>query len=371
MNLVEQIKRVYSQDSTGEFNFKENSNGHSLESLFNSLSHTDIENVMELDFSKKKGKIIELLRYIPAELLLKEFGEEMVCWKYLNASEISSDHYKLERMVIDSPRHEELLDTFLGLKRFTENRTDYFLREMGSFLKGKEGVAMTKAISIANTFDCLEKCTFTQKTYFLIEGLLYHQIVPQIDLKQLLNNHSYPKMSKMKNKLDNYSLESLFAEIGFEGSDQKWIDVESRNRGMVFQIYLDAPLGIILKYNEEPQAVVAFSPINRDVLQIYQLQGVVPKKFDDEGNVLIRGSSRGLSSYDWQVLLIDVVVDLAKRYNFKRIAIQSGYNNSWSKHNENGDLPHLPLELALQKYDAVAARLGFTQREDKNWYKAI
>ena len=32
---------------------------------------------------------------------------------------------------------------------------------------------------------------------------------------------------------------------------------------------------------------------------------------------------------------------------------------------------HLPLDVALVKYDKVAERFGFEQRRDKNWYKTL
>ncbi len=369
MDFVERIKLFYSHNARCKFNFEERLLHQDIEQKFKELYGSGINTIMQLDFYKDNKKMIELLRCVPPELLLHEFGEEIITWMFINNPEISPHYFQIERMVKDSSRSDELIDRFIHFKRIADGGKEEYLQQMFSFVQGKDAKLMTKAVTIADKFPSQDKFTFIRKNYILLEKVLLQDSLQQIDLRQLLEKHHRQKDETHVLRVQDYSLETVCCQMGFEGYDPKWFE-KQKNSKMVFDIYLDAPLGILLKYKEEPQAVMTFSPIDVNTLKIYQLQGVVPKEFDEDREVIARGNSRGLSSWDWRAFFIDVVECAARRYKFETVVIQSGHNNDWTKDSE-GRPAHLLLDAALQKYDTVAERLGFVQQEDKNWYRNV
>ncbi len=134
-------------------------------------------------------------------------------------------------------------------------------------------------------------------------------------------------------------------------------------------IPMDMPFGVALVYKDEPCAVTTFFPRGKQIM-IHQVQGIVPHTSKDRKRE-ISGNTHGLSQINWRNCLISAVEQVGLRYGFESVSIQSGHNNKWIKPYSRDEKIHLPLELALQKYDAVAERLGFSQGEDNDWYRKV
>lgn len=179
---------------------------------------------------------------------------------------------------------------------------------------------------------------------------------------------------------DAYSVIPLRTPRGeIIGSAKSWKHLPGRNDSERVTISLDAMMGITLLYKNIPQAVCSFFPTNTKTLMIYQLQGIRYEKTDPEGRFaqggakrLLGRGARGLFRLDWQAFLVAYTTAIARYNEFSCIGIRSGqFHPMTRKCYDNTKEVHLPLEKALDLYDGIAARLGFLQEKNKNWYKDI
>ncbi|MFH1174839.1 MAG: hypothetical protein V1725_06915 [archaeon] len=200
-----------------------------------------------------------------------------------------------------------------------------------------------------------------------------------LDLEMDLTNHldvpplqeyALPGITLSPARLTQYGFIPMFARSYKKGDllEEEW--GEKRMGEKLFMIYLDTPCALALTYKDIPQALVGFIPSDERTLLIDQLQGVIPY-FKNEQGKYSKGSSRGLAPLDWTRLLVEKAEAIARSHDFSTLAIQSGENNQWARRPKGDGTSNLPYEKALERYDDLAARLHFTQREDENWYKAI
>lgn len=194
-----------------------------------------------------------------------------------------------------------------------------------------------------------------------------------VDLEKLVQENSFSFLSPHQRQ--RYALEPLNTmSTGIEGYEENWHREHiPRPNGhkAIFDVYLDIPVAIGLFYDALPQALAGFLATDPETLLIYQFQGVRPEIVDKHNCSIGYGSSWGLEPLDWKKLLVECAASLAQSVGFRRLAIRSGHHNGWTKKVNPDGTPKFPLQRALAIYDGTAERLGFTQGEDKNWYRPI
>lgn len=188
-------------------------------------------------------------------------------------------------------------------------------------------------------------------------------------LKEQIRLCSKPGFS-MQERENQYLLSAMNTEKHYPVSNEvEWGRMADGGGNKRFSVYLDAPVGIGLMHKGLPAAAAGLLS-SASTLMIYQLQGIQPHIVDENGKEIGRASSRGLMPIDWQRILVNCAGFVASELGLEEICLRSGYNNKWTKKYEGDGKIHLKLEDALAAYDRVAERLGFEQRDDKNWYKA-
>lgn len=114
------------------------------------------------------------------------------------------------------------------------------------------------------------------------------------------------------------------------------------------KIYWDAPCGIVLLHIKDGKtreiACVGFK-LNANSVRIVQLQGV-------------REEAEALRGIRWEQMLIQLVVEYAKHFNFKKVCIVSAKQNQYYEGygNKNNIEHHARL---IMRYDVTARRCGF------------
>ncbi len=101
-------------------------------------------------------------------------------------------------------------------------------------------------------------------------------------------------------------------------------------------------------------------------MMIYQLQGVKPEI--KMGWREWRPTHGGgiLGRFDWRQFMIGCAEQIGRDLGYSEIGIQGARNNKW-----NLGVGSAFGKRAVAIYDATAERLGYVQKEDGNWYKAI
>ncbi len=282
----------------------------------------------------KHGSLLSIvLANLPPEEVFYELGKYVFLWTFL-------------RYPYDNQTSEELHKT---VGRIT-NRNPQILEN--ARLSAKQLLDREDAATVLVIDDMIEKL---------------QAYVDSVDLLGLLVNCAKENVTLSYGRISDYQLLPAFTKNGLIGYERTF--GRSITNGGSFDLYLDAPAGIILMYRGQPNAVVGFVPSDPQTLMIYQLQGIQLHKVDEGSGVTGKKSSRGLAPIYWQRLLVECSAYIARELDLERIGILGGYNNMWT-HPYRG-VVHLPLDVALTKYDDVAERLGFRQKSDRNWYKRI
>ncbi|NMC61700.1 MAG: hypothetical protein GYA55_00885 [SAR324 cluster bacterium] len=145
-----------------------------------------------------------------------------------------------------------------------------------------------------------------------------------------------------------------------------------------FSIFLEAPCGFLLLYKQEPQAVIGFYASSPTELFIPQIQGIrgwiYPKDSPDKLSGIEpigRSHARGLATVKGKELLIKMLEQQARAWGFKRVVIQRGRDNMWTRENEFASFPHLTIEEAESLYDHLALGLGYKRTSDHNLAKDL
>lgn len=209
------------------------------------------------------------------------------------------------------------------------------------------------------------------RTYDLADGI--DAAVKSLDLPALLQEACTLETKLSASRVSLYSMSALRLEYegGGKGYAQgfEWPNVGSPTRA--FSIYMDAPSSVCLFYKGEPNAVASFLPAKHNTLMINQIQGVRPLQREGNMGYVHKGGSRGLAVLDFPKFLVNCSIQIAKTLAFDTVAIRSGQHNTWVVIPENDMKVRFSLEHALDFYDGTARRLGFEQRNDKNWYKRL
>lgn len=147
--------------------------------------------------------------------------------------------------------------------------------------------------------------------------------------------------------------------------------------GEHYSIWLDAPSGFALTYKDRPICVAAVTMNSPTELMIRQLQGVRAHRVDPTksswSKEYIIGSkpARGIGRLDWQAVLRDVSIELAKSMDATHLGVQAGERNRWRKPLRSNEKAHLSHEAAVRAYDHPATRWAFYRGTDGNWHKRV
>ena len=126
-------------------------------------------------------------------------------------------------------------------------------------------------------------------------------------------------------------------------------------RGGFYEIYWDSPVGIILTKNDMAVAGIGFKIkcglIKRKLVHINQIQGV-------------RGRQEFLPP-KWERFLVSLVVECAKKMDFKRVEILPSQENEWYTEERAATLKI--------RYDVTAQRLGFKPDKESSgvYFKSL
>jgi len=279
--------------------------------------------------STVRGDLAVALASLPPDAIVERFGEHALLWAWVSCPYIDGKNAMLKALV-ERGKDPDLLEKARRTRwvTFGDTRAGNVLRAYNMFRQ------------------------LDQQTVNL-------QDVLQISAKTVWSS----------GRFQDYGVEGVMPEGKNEtGYVEKFEGIYPGPQDKYFGIFLDAPFGFVLTYRREPNAVVAFNFANPDSLMINQLQGVHPHKLYCSMPIKA-GGSRGLAALDWEKALVEYVARWAVQEGFSELGIQSGANNKWTKP-DHGEV-HLPLECALARYDGTARRLGFTKRENGDWYKKI
>jgi hypothetical protein len=157
--------------------------------------------------------------------------------------------------------------------------------------------------------------------------------------------------------------------------------------GKYFSFYLDAPFSLVLKFEDEPVAVVSCNiSRNGKTMEIRQLQAISPYEVingspyykDETGQkhfhkrLRPRGIFEGRKlRYNFKELLVDLAELWAQLNNFKEVMILSGSNNFHIIKRKDEEEPRLEEDRARKIYDATASKLGYQESSSGNWYKSL
>lgn len=129
-------------------------------------------------------------------------------------------------------------------------------------------------------------------------------------------------------------------------------------------VFMDSSVAVAIFFKGSPVALASLAPGSEvGELLINQLQGFKLKD-RKEGN--INYDQPGLRQLDWRRLLISHVEKIAKKLEFKRIAIQSAENCEWTQ-----NPGHITYERALEVYDKVALHNGYVRDTSGNYSKLL
>ena len=173
-----------------------------------------------------------------------------------------------------------------------------------------------------------------------------------------------------------------------ENGDKRLIDAS----WIQYDVYLDSPSWVALFYKGSPLASMCFFVRNWNEIFINQIQKVVHYEYDRYGRRIWKHYSKEVNNIDWKNILYNVIVNLAKKYNFSRIIIQWWENNRRIKEisedyetyyfrnyasiddsipKKNKWKVHLDPEIARRIYDVFAEWLWFGQDMNWDWEKNI
>lgn len=132
------------------------------------------------------------------------------------------------------------------------------------------------------------------------------------------------------------------------------------------ELYMDAPMGILLSHKGIPQAVLGFFLDDRAqrCLHIKQIQGLVPLKPEARIGAVSRYSIRGLPKLHWEKAFVEVAEDIARTLQLHSVRITSAENNPWSGHCNYSSQREFSEERALLRYNTTALELGYEREDD-------
>jgi hypothetical protein len=294
--------------------------------------HIERISVEELETINRKSEISRVLAHLPAEAIIRHFGQDILLWTWLMYPERGKIKDQLRR----------------GVEEIT-------------------GVDM-ELLERAQIFEML-----------VSREDAYHHIMVNYNLLQAQRNGNIGKENLEKilfnarkrgdERVNEQTVKKYSITITEpcvkrnHGWDINWKKRRFGNK--MYEIYLDAAFGFLLLYNDEPSAVCTFDTTSKKTALIKQFQGTTPKIVD--GNKT-KGNAWALAPFDWTRFFVDYTSAWLQQFGFEDIGIQAGQKNRWI-HKRGSH--QLPIEMAEARYDGTAQRLGFRQHDDGNWYRRI
>ena len=338
MYVIDTIKELYEQNPESKKSFVEVENGKSLQTHLNSIKSLSLKDFSIESLEKHQDKTLPILfSHLPGNVIYQEFGYEALFWTWLSITSPLEQHQFIET-----------IQTVSGKKRSHLEK----IKLSTHHFNGSEDI----------------------KTCYALDRLMEYinnEFYKTFDIGTKVLN--YPKkgvtLSEKRNK--QYSLVPLNTlNNESEGYEEHW-SLYRNKKEHFFDVYLDSPIGVGLTYKGDINAVMGLMVKDSKTLMIYQLQKVIPEidKFKFQ-NSYKRISPRGLFPLNWRKLMVNECAgNIGRELGFERIGIVSGELNYWNQSNEKDH--HLNFKDAFEKYDLVAKKLGFEQKEDKNWYKSL
>ncbi len=336
MSTIAKIKELYRTLPGAVEEYANQRYTRSLNDILSELSQNlpdDICFETQNEYDRSSGLAL-VLGCLPAVEIIRNFGENALLWTWLRTVFMTKAQELEEQVAQHTGRNKDLLER-ARISLWQKSILNYDVK------------------------------TF-KKAYDLIS--LTERVAKNINLANLLQAFAKSGVVISKDKIEKYSLETLsVTEKWPYGYSDKYRWKKEKN-GLFYSIYLDAPVGICLKYEGLPNAVVSFFPKTADSLLIYQMQGL-------RGNIKLEGSNsqpaghaRGLAVLNYLEFCVNLAASIGKELGFKKIGIQSGNNNRWTREKNNDGTVHFPLEKAIQIYDGTAKNLGFIKDIDNDWY---
>lgn len=172
------------------------------------------------------------------------------------------------------------------------------------------------------------------------------------------------KKKKLSNSLINkFSLETICkkdSNTGLCGKGSNWM-----YRGDIqYNLALTAPFGIILTYEQIPQALLSFE-VSSGLFKIKQNKGIKPISVSKSKYLT---DSKGLRFISSNIrLMYDISLDLAEKSGMYLALIQSAMNREDFQKTKN---PIFAWKL-VNTFDNEPFRLGFKEEKDGNWSKPL
>ncbi|MBI5066388.1 hypothetical protein HZA97_09215 [Candidatus Woesearchaeota archaeon] len=337
MKPINQLKELYDKYPGSRIQFTPPYAG--LESYLKDISDLSCFKIEELETLQtyQQNSLMTLLTNLPQKVAVKVLGEEIFVWAVL---------YGYER--VQKEKIKKTIRNIIG-------KNPRILRQAGRAVTDILGLEKTNVKTINRNYELIQE----------FERLN----VAKINLAKLLEQNAQKGVILSKERLQDCSLEKLTAGDSWNGYDNKYGN--NKMDGVVYDVYLDAPLALVFLYKELPNALISILASSSKTLQIQQIQGITPEKIDKEGlRTEEKRKARGLAPLDWTKLLVDCVEQIGKELEFEEISIQSTHNNTRAKETTNNN-DVLTLERSIKIYDSTAKRAGFRKRKDQNWYKKL
>jgi hypothetical protein len=327
---------------------------NTLEFLVEKLNKTKITldsiNMDELDSYKFKSDLADVISNIKKENLSDYFGDELFLWTWTN---ISMSY----RRKIYSSHIKTIIQKY-----------------------GLDDESLEKSIDLRLEKNCISNTQSILNTAMLI--MFLNKNIQNIDLANNIEKYIHKRYKKEKeNIIKNTRIEIANTQFSGTGYEEMWGGRVNVIKDIEYSMFLDAPVGIMLMYENEPFAVTTFfMTYNKHTgidgaLTIAQIQGITPSILSERYKTIAgerpnkKHTPKIIDYIRWDDLLLDMSNEIAKKFNTKYISIRSGLNHPYYGI-KNGIL-HMPHDVAIRRYDSFAERNMFTQSEDGNWYKKI
>jgi hypothetical protein len=341
MNVAAKIRDLYEQNPDAIDTYRHQNPYSWWEASVSLIDKNPLHNFSSasLDSYFEKSALNMILSSFSAEILCSELGEDALLWTWLNKS----------RSIFDEDNLIKDIERITGLDSMQIDKISTFTKVR----LNTSGVGLFK-----KNYDANSKSV--------------GNYIESLNLQEYLKNSTKNNFQFSQKRLNDYSLSALSTQgAQIAGHDINWNYTTQMAEEKMYIIFLDSLVGLSLNYKDKPNAVIGFYPCDLETIFVEQLQGIRPMKYNSTGCNTFAGSSKGLiPGLNWKKLLVDIVFDFAKEIGFSQIAIQSGYNNYWTKPSHFGD-PLLPLENAIKIYDDFAKESGFKKGKYDNWYKEI
>ena len=192
-----------------------------------------------------------------------------------------------------------------------------------------------------------------------------------INIEEKVLQFSSPQITKI---IDRYNILCATTQgsrgTGYNKQYEKIEIIPETKKILERRIYMDAPVGLILAYNNTPVAITTFAILN-NTLKIYQLQGITEQILhENQVFILKKFRTKGLFDLDWKKMLVTINEDIAKYFEIETCSIQSAENNPYTQVNCFGEIT-LSENNAKKIYDLTAESLGYVKAKDNDWYKKL